>query len=199
MTRRRSMTPWRRGRRLATAYLAIVAAIVAVCWGGLAVWHYTLDPNRDAADATKITAPTRTVAVLEMADCVARGESCQTYEAMRDYLAKNTSPEFEYTPLTDADPGQDTGNGTRSINLATAQDAEVQAVAEAITRGGVVTPGGVDPSTIAAGPDDSYAAFPVPGASDSPALTGMMTFSAATSADVDDQRLLSVTYKEDQG
>lgn len=78
---------------------------------------------------------------METFVCVAADDECSNYGPSKKYLSEVIGPGgLTYTPLNDTDPGEDTGQGTKTIDLTEATpDEEWQQVARAVTKDGVVT------------------------------------------------------------
>lgn len=173
----------------------IIAAFAVIAGVYLCFVFYTqVRPSIPSAENVS-TIPSSAVAagVIEAATCVQQGPSeCKDYTEARDFMVGAPSGQsLEYQPLNPTDPGEDVGNGLKSITLSKdTPDQDIQAVAAAMTLGGAATPLNVTDKTIkTSGEHNSTATFSIT-RPDGTEATGTIKFVITNS----DLRLAQVTY-----
>lgn len=132
------------GLRWFKAFGLILAGVFLLMAAGIGVFLFIGSRVTDVPEPMTTDVPLENYSTsnIETFVCVNAGEDgCSNYADAQQYLILATeNHDLTYTPLHDTDPGTDTGEGTKAVQLTeSTSDEDWAAVAAAVTRDGQVT------------------------------------------------------------
>lgn len=181
------------GMRWFKTFGIILAGVFLLMAAGIGVFLFISSRVIDVPEPMTTDVPLENYSTsnIETFVCIHAGaDDCSNYADAQQYLILATeNHDLTYTPLHDTDPGTDTGEGTKAVQLTdSTSDEDWAAVAAAVTRDGQVT---LDNWGLT-GPSNESDSLPFTAGSGDDTVTGQMQFDT-TSGRV---YLTAITYGE---